>query len=253
MSLNQINKATLPRHIAIVMDGNGRWAKLKGLDRIHGHTNGIKSVREITEAAVEIGLDFLTLYTFSTENWNRPQKEIEGIMRLLVESIEEETPTFKENNVRLMVIGDMYRLPEDVRKKLQACIDNTTTHTALTLVLALSYSARWEITKAVKDIIYDVKNGKFDESFIDEKLISDYLTTRNMPDPDIVIRTGGDIRISNFLLWQSAYSEFFFTKTFWPDFTKTEFFNIIYEFQNRERRFGKTSEQIADTKKYFAK
>ena len=244
MSLNQINKETMPRHIAIVMDGNGRWAKLKGLDRIYGHTNGIKSVREITEAAVEIGLDFLTLYTFSTENWSRPQKEIEGIMRLLVESIEKETPTFKENNVRLLVIGDMYRLPEDVRQKLQGCINDTSTHTGLSLVLALSYSARWEITKAVKDIIFDIKNGKFDENLIEENLISEYLTTRNMPDPDIVIRTGGDIRISNFLLWQSAYSEFFFTKTFWPDFTKTEFFNIIYEFQNRERRFGKTSEQL---------
>jgi undecaprenyl diphosphate synthase len=240
----KINKATLPSHIAVVMDGNGRWAKQKGFDRIFGHTSGIKSVRQITEAAVETGLKYLTLYTFSTENWDRPEKEIEGIMRLLVENIEKETPTFHQNNVRLLVIGDLYRLPQDVRAKLQECIAETSKNTGLSLVLALSYSARWEITQAVKEIVFDLKQGKYDERDIDERLVSERLTTRNIPDPDIVIRTGGDIRISNFLLWQSAYSEFFFTKTFWPDFSKEEFFNIIYEFQNRERRFGKTSEQV---------
>lgn len=240
----KINTENIPRHIAIVMDGNGRWAKQKGFDRVFGHTNGIKTVRQITEAAVEIGLDFLTLYTFSTENWSRPKEEVAGIMRLLVENIERETPTFHQNNVRLLVIGDLWRLPDDVREKLQGCINETAKNTGLSLVLALSYSSRWEIAKAVKDIIFDLKQGKFDEDFIDENLISDYLTTRNMPDPDIVIRTGGDIRISNFLLWQSAYSEFFFTAEFWPDFTKEEFFKIICDFQNRERRFGKTSEQL---------
>ena len=244
MFKEKINTKTLPQHIAIVMDGNGRWAKQKGFDRIFGHTNGTESVRQVTEAAVEIGLKFLTLYTFSTENWDRPESEIAGIMRLLVESIEKETPTLQENNVRLLVIGDLWRLPDDVHKKLQGCVNETAKNTGLSLVLALSYSSKWEITKAVKDIIFDLKHGKFNEDFIDEELISDYLTTRNMPDPDIVIRTGGDIRISNFLLWQSAYSEFFFTKTFWPDFRKEEFFEIICEFQNRERRFGKTSEQV---------
>jgi len=240
----KINLETIPQHIAIVMDGNGRWAKQKGFDRVFGHTNGIKSVRQITEAAVEIGLKFLTLYTFSTENWDRPKEEISGIMRLLVESIEKETPTFHANNVKLLVIGDMWRFPDDVREKLQGCINETAVNTGLSLVLALSYSARWEITKAIKDIVFDLKQGKFDENLINENLVSNYLTTSQMPDPDIVIRTGGDIRISNFLLWQSAYSEFFFTKTFWPDFTKEDFFKIIYEFQKRERRFGKISEQI---------
>ena len=240
----KINTENLPRHIAIVMDGNGRWAKQKGFDRVFGHTNGVKTVRQITEAAVEIGLEFLTLYTFSTENWNRPKEEIAGIMRLLLEGIENELQTFVDNNVRLRVIGDLERMPKDVAEKLNDFIKKTSNHTGLNVVLALSYSSRWEITQAVKDIIYYMKQGKFDEDFIDENLISDYLTTRGMPDPDIVIRTGGDIRISNFLLWQSAYSEFFFTKTFWPDFTKEEFFKIISEFGNRERRFGKTSEQV---------
>ncbi|MDR1543610.1 MAG: isoprenyl transferase [Prevotellaceae bacterium] len=241
----KINKSFLPRHIAIVMDGNGRWAKYKGFDRLFGHSNGIKTVRQITEAAVEIGLEYLTLYTFSTENWNRPEKEIAGIMRLLVESIEKETPTFHQNNVRLLVIGDLYRLQDDVRAKLQGCITETSKNTGLSLVLALSYSSKWEIIKAFKDIIFDLKNGKFDEDFIDERLISEYLTTRNIPDPDMLIRTGGEVRISNFLLWQAAYSELFFTDVFWPDFTKENFYEMIVEYQNRERRFGKTSEQVS--------
>ena len=240
----KINTENLPRHIAIVMDGNGRWAKQKGFDRVFGHTNGVKTVRQITEAAVEIGLEFLTLYTFSTENWNRPKEEIAGIMRLLLEGIENELQTFVDNNVRLRVIGDLERMPKDVAEKLNDFIKKTSNHTGLNVVLALSYSSRWEITQAVKDIIFYMQKGKFNEDDINEDLISNYLTTRGMPDPDIVIRTGGDIRISNFLLWQSAYSEFFFTKTFWPDFTKEEFFKIISEFGNRERRFGKTSEQV---------
>ncbi len=244
----EINFKDVPKHIAIVMDGNGRWAKQQGFDRIFGHTNGINTVRQITEASVEIGLKYLTLYTFSTENWNRPQEEIHGIMNLLVENIEKETDSFQKNNVRLLAIGDLWRLPNDVRIKLQKCIADTSKNTGLSLVLALSYSSRWEITNAVKDIVLSINKGALRQEDINEKTISDYLTTKNMPDPDIVIRTGGDIRISNFLLWQSAYSEFFFTKTYWPEFTKDEFFEIIYEFQNRERRFGKTSEQIKSTK-----
>lgn len=244
----EINIKEVPKHIAIVMDGNGRWAKRQGFDRIFGHTNGINTVRQITEASVEIGLKYLTLYTFSTENWNRPQEEIHGIMNLLVENIEKETDSFRKNNVRLLAIGDLWRLPDVVRIKLQRCIADTSKNTGLSLVLALSYSSRWEITNAVKDIVESINKGTLRQEDITEKTISEYLTTQNMPDPDIVIRTGGDIRISNFLLWQSAYSEFFFTKTYWPEFTKDEFFEIIYEFQNRERRFGKTSEQIKSTK-----
>ncbi|MDR3327325.1 MAG: isoprenyl transferase [Prevotellaceae bacterium] len=236
----QTGEILIPCHIAIVMDGNGRWAKQKGFDRIFGHTNGIKTVREITEASVEIGLDFLTLYTFSTENWNRPQTEIEGIMQLLVQSIEKETETFMKNNVRLLVIGNIERMPKDVAAKLNGCIEQTSKNTGLSLVLALSYSSRWEITKAIKDLV----NEKIPAEDITEQLVSKHLTTNKIPDPDMIIRTGGEVRISNFLLWQAAYSELFFTDTFWPDFTKEEFCAIICEFQNRERRFGKTSEQV---------
>lgn len=249
MYKDKINKDLLPSHIAIVMDGNGRWAKLQGYDRIFGHTHGINTVRQITEASVEIGIKYLTLYTFSTENWNRPQEEVHGIMSLLVESIEKERPTFKKNNVRLMAIGDLMRLPDDVRVKLQNCIADTIHNTGLTLVLALSYSSRWEITDAVKAIASEVQRGTLNPDTIDEATISQHLTTRTIPDPDIVIRTGGDVRISNFLLWQSAYAEFFFTETFWPQFSKEDFFEIIYRFQQRERRFGLTSEQIQSVTK----
>lgn len=231
------------------MDGNGRWAKQKGFDRTFGHTNGIKTVRRITEASVELGLKYLTLYTFSTENWNRPEEEIQYIMRLLVESIEKETPTFHKNNVRLLVIGDTMRLAEDVRQKLNHCIAETSVNTGLSLVLALSYSSRWEITEATKQIARSMQEGSLRLEDIDENTIKEHLNTRQIPDPDIVIRTGGDIRISNFLLWQSAYAEFFFVKTFWPEFSKEEFYQIIYDFQHRERRFGQTSEQVSQVKK----
>jgi len=240
---NQINKNTLPRHIAIVMDGNGRWAKQKGFDRVFGHTNGVKTVRQITEAAVEIGLEFITLYTFSTENWNRPEEEVAGIMRLLVEGIENELQTFIDNNVRLRVIGDLERMPKDVAENLNDFIEKTSKHTGLNVVLALSYSSRWEITNAFKNILNDIKAGKISEE-ISEQTISDYLNTKEIPNPDMLIRTGGEVRISNFLLWQAAYSELFFTDTFWPDFTKEDFFEMIVDYQKRERRFGKTSEQI---------
>lgn len=249
MYKENINLEQLPSHIAIVMDGNGRWAKQKGFDRTFGHTNGIKTVRRITETSVELGLKYLTLYTFSTENWNRPEEEIQYIMRLLVESIEKETPTFHKNNVRLLVIGDTMRLAEDVREKLNNCIAETSVNTGLSLVLALSYSSRWEITEATKQIARSVQEGSLRLEDIDENTIKEHLNTRQIPDPDIVIRTGGDIRISNFLLWQSAYAEFFFVKTFWPEFSKEEFYQIIYDFQHRERRFGQTSEQVSQVKK----
>ncbi|MDR0829895.1 MAG: isoprenyl transferase [Prevotellaceae bacterium] len=239
----QIQKENIPQHIAMVMDGNGRWAKLQGFDRLFGHNNGIGTVRQITEAAVEIGLKYLTLYTFSTENWNRPEREIAGIMKLLVENIEKETPTFIKNNVRLQVIGDIERMPKDVAEKLKNCIANTSAHTGLTLILALSYSSKWEIVKAVKNIFNDVKSGKISEE-ITEQTISDYLETKDFPNPDMLIRTGGEVRISNFLLWQAAYSELFFTDIYWPDFTKENFYEMIVEYQKRERRFGKTSEQL---------
>ncbi len=248
MYKNKIISKPMPNHIAIVMDGNGRWAKQQGFDRLFGHTNGINTVRQVTEASVSIGLKYLTLYTFSTENWNRPQEEIDGIMGLLVDSIQKETPTFKKNNVRLLVIGDTDRLSDSVRSKLMQCISDTSQNDGLSLVLALSYSARWEITEATKRIVKDIEKGLIKSDSIDEKTISNYLTTKGMPDPDIVIRTGGDIRISNFLLWQTAYSEFFFTKTYWPEFSQEEFFEIISSFQQRERRFGKTSEQVQSTK-----
>ena len=206
-------------------------------------------MRTITEASVEIGIQYLTLYTFSIENWSRPQEEVHGIMGLLVESIEKERETFIKNNVRLLAIGDLMRLPEDVRIKLQNCIADTSKHTGLTLVLALSYSSRWEITNAVKNIASDIEKGIINTESINESLVSKYLTTSNIPDPDIVIRTGGDIRISNFLLWQAAYAEFFFTKKYWPEFSKEDYYDIIYQFQHRERRFGKTSEQIKSVKK----
>ncbi len=249
MYKENINLEQLPSHIAIVMDGNGRWAKQKGFDRTFGHTNGIKTVRRITEASVELGLKYPTLYTFSTENWNRPEEEIQYIMRLLVESIEKETPTFHKNNVRLLVIGDTMRLAEDVREKLNNCIAETSVNTGLSLVLALSYSSRWEITEATKQIARSVQEGNLRLEDIDENTIKEHLNTHQIPDPDIVIRTGGDIRISNFLLWQSAYAEFFFVKTFWPEFSKEEFYQIIYDFQHRERRFGQTSEQVSQVKK----
>ena len=249
MYKDKINQRQLPSHIAIVMDGNGRWAKQQGFDRTFGHTNGIHTVRRITEASVEIGLKYLTLYTFSTENWNRPEAEVQYIMRLLVDSIEKETPTFHKNNVRLLVIGDTMRLADDVREKLNGCIAETSGNTGLSLVLALSYSSRWEITEAVRKIAIEIEAGRLQRADIDENTITRLLNTSNMPDPDIVIRTGGDIRISNFLLWQSAYSEFFFTKTFWPEFSQEEFFKIIYDFQQRERRFGLTGEQVKETRK----
>ncbi len=241
---DKIVKQKLPKHVAIIMDGNGRWAKKKGNQRIFGHKNGVKAVREVTEAAGEIGIKYLTLYAFSTENWNRPRNEIDALMSLLVSTINSETKTLLKNNVRLKAIGDKTNLPDKVRQKLQEAIEKTKHGTGLTLILALSYSARWEITNAVQNIVGDAQKNKLDASAIDHELINKYLQTNAYPDPELLIRTSGEYRISNFLLWQIAYSELYFTETLWPDFRKEDFFKAIVEFQLRERRFGKTSEQI---------
>ncbi|MBR2619106.1 MAG: isoprenyl transferase [Paludibacteraceae bacterium] len=240
----QIDKARLPQHIAIIMDGNGRWAKKLGNQRIFGHQNGVTSVREATEAAAELGVKFLTLYAFSTENWNRPKEEVSALMALLVKTIEDETPTLAKNNVKLITIGDTSRMPAETAKRLQQCIDQTAHNTGLCLVLALSYSSRWEITEAVKNMVQDSIDQKLHIEEIDENTISNYLTTKQIPDPELLIRTSGEYRISNFLLWQIAYTELYFTDVLWPDFKKEDLYQAIVNYQSRERRFGKTSEQV---------
>ena len=240
----QIDKNKLPAHVAVIMDGNGRWAKKKGKHRIFGHKNGVTSVREITEAAAELGIQYLTLYAFSTENWNRPQEEIDALMSLLVSSLSAETKTLMKNNIRLLAIGDLKSLPSNVYKKLNSCINKTAGNTGTSLVLAISYSSRWEIADAAKRIATEVSKGKIDVEDINSNLLTKYINTLEIPDPDILIRTSGEYRVSNFLLWQIAYSELYFTDTLWPDFRKNNFFEAILNFQNRERRFGKTSEQV---------
>ncbi len=242
--IGQIDKSRLPRHVAVIMDGNGRWAKQRNLERSQGHVEGVNTVRKITEIASEVGIGYLTLYTFSTENWNRPKEEVDALMNLIVVAIERETPDLIKNNVRLTMIGDIKRMPEFARTRLQKCIDDTSHCTGLVLCLALSYSSKWEILEAVKHIAEDVKGGRLHEDDINDALFSSYLTTSHIPDPDLLIRTAGDLRISNFLLWQIAYSELYFTDIYWPDFTKDDFCRAIIDYQGRERRFGKTSEQV---------
>lgn len=242
---DQIDKNRIPKHIAIIMDGNGRWAKLQNLDRAFGHKEGIVSVRRTIEAAAKARVDYITLYTFSTENWNRPVEEVNALMSLMIQAVSNETPDLIKNNVRVRVIGDIERLPHDTQKALNFCLDATSQCTGTTVVLALSYSSKWEITNAIKRISSDVKSGKIDADAISEALVDEYLTTKNIPNPDILIRTGGEVRISNFLLWQIAYSELYFTDILWPDFDEEEFYKAIVDFQNRERRFGKTSEQVS--------
>lgn len=240
----QIQSDRIPRHVAIIMDGNGRWAKRQGLARMFGHRKGVETVHRITEAAAELGILYMTLYAFSTENWNRPKEEVDALMALLVDTIAKETPTLMKNNIRLQTIGDLSRLPKATYEKFVACIDETSGNTGLTLVIALSYSARWELIKATQMIAEAVKNGKMLIEDINEETVGGYLTTRGMPDPDLLIRTSGELRISNFLLWQMAYSELYFTDCLWPEFTPEEFYCAIVNYQQRERRFGKTSEQI---------
>ena len=240
----QIDKERLPRHIAITMDGNGRWAKKQGLARMFGHRQGVETVHNITVAATKLGIEYLTLYTFSTENWNRPKEEVDALMTLLVDTIAKETPTLMENNVRLETIGDIDRLPEGAKKKFLACIEQTCKNTGLTMVLALSYSARWEITRAMQLVAQRAQAGTLRPDEINEQLVSSLMTTASIPDPDLLIRTSGEYRISNFLLWQLAYSELYFTDCLWPEFTEEELYKAIVDYQKRERRFGKTSEQI---------
>ncbi|MBL4710822.1 MAG: isoprenyl transferase [Flavobacteriales bacterium] len=238
------NSSSVPEHIAIIMDGNGRWAKKNGKARIFGHKNGVASVRSVTEGAAEAGVKFLTLYAFSTENWNRPKAEVIALMHLLVTTIAGETKTLNKNNICLQAIGDLDSLPSNCQSELSKAIKKTSTNTGMTLVLALSYSSRWEILNAVNSLLIDVKSGKLEQENITEDDFKNYLCTKDIPDPELIIRTSGEHRISNFLLWQAAYSEFYFTDTLWPDFRKENLWEAITNFQNRERRFGKTSEQI---------
>lgn len=243
-SIDISNQGKTPRHIAIIMDGNGRWAQQRGLDRSEGHAEGVKTVRRITEAASKAGIEYLTLYTFSTENWNRPKDEVDALMHLIVIAIERETPDLIKNNVRLTMIGDMDRMPKEARERLERCMSETSHCTGLTLVLALSYSSRWEIVEACRRLAAEAAAGTLDPAAINDHVFSERLSTADMPDPDLLIRTGGDMRVSNFLLWQIAYSEMYFTSTYWPDFSEADFFDAIDAYAGRQRRFGLTGEQI---------
>ncbi len=250
MSLKEnIDRNQLPGHVAIIMDGNGRWARKRGFARTTGHEKGVDAVRATVEAASELGVGYLTLYAFSTENWNRPKYEIDALMRLLVRSVNKEMKTFMDNNIRLLAIGDLKSLPSKSHRELLAAIEKTSGNTGLNLILALSYSSRWEIVEAVKTIAEQAKKGDILPGQITAELVSSCLTTVNIPDPELLIRTSGEYRISNFLLWQIAYSELYFTSTLWPDFDKEEFYKAIIDFQGRERRFGMTSAQILKKKK----
>jgi undecaprenyl diphosphate synthase len=240
----QIDLARLPEHIAIIMDGNGRWAQEKGEDRLFGHFHGVESVRNIVEGAAELGIGYLTLYAFSTENWDRPAPEVAGLMSLLVDTIRKEVPTLNKNNIRLQVIGDRQMLPDFAQTELDEALSLTAANTGLTLIMALSYSSRWEITNAIKQIAADVKAGSLDPQQINQDTIAGYLCTKGIPDPALVIRTSGEYRISNFLLYQLAYAELYFTPILWPDFRKPHLYEAIIDFQQRERRFGKTGKQI---------
>lgn len=234
----------LPRHVAVIMDGNGRWAKKKGAMRIFGHRNAVQAVREVTEGCGELGVRYLTLYAFSTENWGRPKEEIDSLMELLVDTVKKEINTLMENQVRLLTIGDTSQLPPDCQQNLAWAMERTKDNTGLTLIMALSYSGRWEITEAVKTIARDVEKGNLKSTSINDRVIENYLQTSGIPDPELLIRTSGEMRISNFLLWQIAYTELYITPTLWPDFRKEHLYEAIWSYQQRERRFGKTSEQM---------
>ena len=242
MFKEKIDTNNLPKHIAITMDGNGRWAKTKGKFRIFGHKSGVKAVRDTVEGAAEIGIDYVTLYAFSTENWNRPKKEVDALMFLLVSTINKETKTLMDNNIKLAAIGDLTSLPKKCQEELKESIEKTKNNNRTTLILALSYSSRWEILNAIKQIVKE----DITADQINEDLFSQYLTTKGVPNPELIIRTSGEQRISNFLLWQIAYSELYFTDVLWPDFRREDLFESIVEYQKRERRFGKTTEQIKE-------
>ena len=243
-SKEQIDTSKLPVHIAIIMDGNGRWARERGSHRIFGHQNGITAVTEAVEGTGELGIKYLTLYAFSKENWCRPQEEIDALMQLMVSTINSETETLIKNNVRLLVIGDIKSLPGFIVEKLEEVIEKTRGNSGLNLIVALSYGARWEIAEAARQLAEDVKSGKIENNIIDENIFSSYLATKGIPDPELLIRTSGEYRLSNFLLWQMAYTEMYFTPTLWPDFRKEHLYEAIIDFQKRERRFGKISEQL---------
>lgn len=240
----EVDLQRLPRHIAVIMDGNGRWAKEKGEDRLFGHYNGVNSVRDIVEGCAELGVGYLTLYAFSTENWDRPEDEVSGLMELLVETIRNEVATLNKNNIRLHVIGDLGMLPKNARQEMEDARQLTAANTGLNLVMALSYSSRWELENAVKRIAHEVKSGNLQPEAITQDTIAKHLCTAGFPDPELMIRTSGEHRISNFLLYQLAYAELYFTNVLWPDFRKENLYEAIIDFQKRERRFGKTSEQI---------
>ena len=245
MSLKgDINFDKLPKHIAIIMDGNGRWAQERGKDRLFGHLHGVESVRDIVEGAAELGIKCLTLYAFSTENWDRPQEEVFGLMELLVDTIKKEVPTLNKNNIKLNVIGDIEMLPPNAQTELGEAINQTSKNEGLNLIMALSYSSRWEIINATKSISIDVLEGKIKPEEINQEVFNSYLTTKSFPDPELLIRTSGEYRISNFLLYQIAYAELYFTEVLWPDFRKNNLYEAILNYQQRERRFGKTGEQI---------
>ena len=240
----KINPSKLPQHIAVIMDGNGRWAKQKGMLRIFGHQHGVDAVRDTVVACAELGIKYLTLYAFSTENWNRPRKEIDALMELLVASVRKELKTMIDNNIRLLAVGDLESLPTKCRTQLLEAIDKTKSHTRMSLVLALSYSSRWELTEAVKKLAVDIEAGKISSVDIDENMFRKYFSSAHIPDPELLIRTSGEHRVSNFLLWQIAYTELYFTPKLWPDFRREDLYQAIVDYQNRERRFGKVSEQI---------
>ena len=243
---NKIDLSKLPKHIATIMDGNGRWAKSQGHMRVFGHKKGVKSVREITEGCAELGVQFLTLYAFSTENWQRPKFEVNALMTLLVDTIGNEMKTLQDNNIKLNAIGDLEKLPKKTHNALIKGIEETKDNNRMTLTLALNYSSRWELTQTMKKIAEKVKNGTLEPDAIDADTIQNHLETHNIPDPELMIRTSGELRISNYLLWQLAYSELYFTDVLWPDFRKPDLYTAILDFQNRERRYGKTSEQVSD-------
>ena len=247
MSLrNKIDINKLPSHVAIIMDGNGRWAHHKGLERVFGHQQGVNAVREVIETAAELGIKYLTLYAFSTENWGRPDEEISALMGIMIQSLNKETDTLIKNNIKLKAIGDVERLTDDVKERLIDTVNLTSVCTGLNLIVALSYSSRWEITEAVKLMSIDLLNGSLNPDSIKEEDFEKYLTTYGVPDPELMIRTSGELRISNFLLWQLAYTELYFTDILWPDFGKEDFYDALIDFQKRERRFGKTSEQVLE-------
>ncbi len=244
--ISQINLDKLPKHIAVIMDGNGRWAKERSMARLFGHRNGVRSVREVTESCAKLGVKFLTLYTFSTENWNRPQDEVSGLMSLLIQTVHSELNTLTKNNIRLITIGNLDPIPESTRKALEKAIEETRNNDRMTLILALNYSGRSEILQAVNHMAEDIKQGKLGTN-ISEEHFENYLFTKDIPDPELLIRTSGEYRISNFLLWQTAYTEFYFTDVLWPEFRENDLYRAIIDYQSRERRFGKTTEQVLKT------